>query len=82
MYLDPWGNGDSYFTFRDPADHDTIYYEHQFGDLCRKNMRTGTTTAIQPRAKKGDVPYRYDWTTPLFSPHAPGTLYYGAHRQP
>ena len=81
VYLDPWGGGDSYSTLRDPTDHDTIYYEHQFGDLRRKNMRTGETTPIQPRAKKGEAPYRYNWMTPFcLSPHAAGTMYYGAHR--
>ena len=81
VYLDQWGGGDSYFTYRDPTDRDTIYYEHQFGVLRRKNMRTGKTKGIQPRAKKGKAPYRYNWMTPFcISPHDPRTLYYGAHR--
>ena len=81
VYLDRWGGGDSYFTYRDPTDKGTIYYEHQFGVLRRKNMRTGKTKSIQPRAKRGQVAYRYNWMTPFcISPQAPATLYYGAHR--
>ena len=68
VYLDQWGGGDSYFTFRDPSDPDTIYYEHQFGALRRKNMRTGKTKAIQPRAKKGEARYRYNWCRRFSSP--------------
>jgi len=79
VYLDPWGGGDSYFTYRDPTDRNTMYYEHQFGVLRRKDMSTGKTVAIQPKAKKGQPPYRYNWMTPFFiSPHDPRTLYYGA----
>ena len=36
-----WGGGDSYFTYPDPTDPDVIYYEHQFGELRRKQMSTG-----------------------------------------
>jgi len=81
VYLDQWGGGDSYFTYRDPTDRQTIYYEHQFGVLRRKDMRTGKTKGIQPRGKKGETPYRYNWMTPFcISPHEPRTLYYGAQR--
>lgn len=77
VYLDPWGGGDSYFTYRDPTDPDTIYYEHQFGELRRKNMRTGRTRRIKPRGEE----LRFAWMTPFFpSTHAGGTLYYGANR--
>jgi hypothetical protein len=46
VYLDRWGGGDSYFTWRDPLDPDLIYYEHQMGDLRRKRMSTGRTDGI------------------------------------
>lgn len=79
VYLDRWGGGDSYFTYLDPADSDTIFYEHQYGDLRRKNMKTGETLAIQPKLPGEDL--RFAWMTPFFpSRFAKETWYYGANR--
>ncbi len=81
VYLDRWGGGDSYFTYRDRLDPDLIYYEHQMGDLRRKRMSTGETTRIRPQAAEGEEPLRTNWMTPFFiSAHEPTTLYYGANR--
>lgn len=81
VYLDRWGGGDSYFTYRDPSDPDTIYYEHQYGDMRRKNMRTGRTIGIRPRAAEGEPRLRFAWMTPFFpSFHEPTTLYAAADR--
>lgn len=81
IYLDRWGGGDSYFTVRDPENHDVIYYEHQFGALRRKNMKSGKTVAIQPKAPKGEEPYRYNWMTPfILSKYNSSTLYYAGHK--
>jgi len=81
VYLDRWAGGDSYFTLVDPIDPDLVYFEHQFGALRRKNLATGETAAIQPRAAVGEPPLRYNWMTPfVISRHNPFTLYYGANR--
>ena len=81
IYLDRWGGGDSYFTYRDPSDRDLFYYEHQFGDLRRKHLSMGVTEAIAPKAPAGQPAYRTNWMTPfLFSAHNPRTMYYGAER--
>ncbi len=81
VYLDQWGGGDSYFTYRDPLDHDIIFFEHQFGDLRRKNMKTGETTDIRPTAREGEPQLRYNWMTPYFiSDYNKVTLYYAAHK--
>ena len=81
VYLDRWGGGDSYFTELDPTDHNTIYYEHQFGDLRRKNMKTGETKSIMPKAKEGEPRLRRNWMTPyIISHYDPRTLYCGAHK--
>ena len=80
VYLDRWGGGDSYFTYRDPLDPDLIYYEHQMGDLRRKRMSTGENVTIQPQAAEDEEPLRNNWMTPFFiSHHNPLTLYYGAN---
>ncbi len=81
VYLDPWGGGDSYFTYRDPGDSDTIYYEHQYGELMRKQMSTQQTRRIKPRNIEGQPPLRFAWMTPYFpSRHDDKTLYLGANR--
>ncbi|MEX0906708.1 MAG: hypothetical protein WD054_00135 [Gemmatimonadota bacterium] len=87
VYLDQWGGGDSYFTYRDPFDHDLIYYEHQLGDLRRKRMSTGKTDAIRPRDIEGEPALRSNWMTPFFLsteptslPEARPVMYYGANR--
>lgn len=81
LWIDLWGGGDSYFTFPDPADPDVVYYEQQFGDLKRKDTRTGRTVAIRPRPGKGQPPYRFNWMTPfIVSRHDAAVLYCGAER--
>ena len=80
VYLDKWGGGDSYFTEPDPTDPDVIYYENQFGDLHRKNMKTEKTADIKPFADSSGNEYRTNWMTPyIISHHDPSTLYYGAN---
>ena len=80
VYLDRWGGGDSYFTYRDPTDVDTIYYESQNGGLMRKNMANGEVKGIRPSLSSGAEPLRFAWMTPFFpSAHDPKTLYCGAN---
>ncbi len=81
VYLDRWGGGDSYFTYRDPTDHDTIYYENQYGGLKRKTMSTGDTRGIRPTVPSDQPPLRFAWMAPFFpSFHEPRALYFGANR--
>ena len=81
VYLDRWGGGDSYFTWQDPSDPNTIYYEHQMGAMRRKDMITGRTIDIQPRSKNGEEALRFAWMTPFFpSDHNDRTLYCGANK--
>jgi photosystem II stability/assembly factor-like uncharacterized protein len=70
--------GDGFYTVRDPADPDTVYSEAQDGNLSRRNLRSSEARSIQPRAKEGEPPYRFNWNTPLvISAHEPTTIYYG-----
>ena len=81
VYLDRWGGGDSFFSPVDPTDYNIVYYEHQFGDLRRKNLKDGSTKAIKPRVPRGEPALRYNWMTPfVISHHNPFTLYYGANK--
>jgi len=78
VYIDRWGGGDSYFTPVHPIDSHIVFYEHQFGALRRKDLRDGTTAAIQPRAAEDDTPLRYNWMAPfVLSHYDPDTMYYG-----
>lgn len=81
VWIDLWGGGDSYVTRVDPTDPDIIYFEQQFGNFQRKNMRTGTISSIRPRIKDAKPPLRYNWMSPfIISHHNPLTLYFGANR--
>ena len=81
VWIDLWGGGDSYVTAVDPADPETIYFEQQFGDFQRKNMRTGQIRRIQPKAEKGEPELRYNWMSPfIISSHNSGIVYFGANR--
>ena len=79
VYLDRWGGGDSYFTYRDPSDANTIYYEHQLGAMRRKDMVSGKTVDIKPRLKGEEL--KFAWMTPFFpSKFESRTLYAAANR--
>ena len=81
VYVDQWGGGDSYFTEVDRLNPDIIYYEHQFGDLKRKNMKTQETVSIMPKAEVGAPELRRNWMSPFFiSQFHKTTLYYGAQK--
>jgi hypothetical protein len=65
----------------DPTDSRWLYNSFQFGGQHRVDQRLHTKTNIQPRAKAGEPPYRFNWITPLaLSPQDPKTLYTGAQR--
>ncbi|MBD3414658.1 MAG: hypothetical protein GF421_09545 [Candidatus Aminicenantes bacterium] len=81
IWIDLWGGGDSYFTYRDRLNPDLFYYEQQFGSLKRKNIKTGKTVSIRPRVKEGEPELRFNWMTPfIISHHNPLILYCGANK--
>jgi len=81
VWIDFWGGGDSYFTYRDPLDSNIFYYEQQFGNLKRKNIKTGKTISIRPKTAEDEPKLRFNWMTPyIISHHNPLTLYCGANK--
>ena len=71
--------GDGFFVCIDPENADVVYSESQFGGMSRQHLRTGERKSIRPRARKGDQPLRWNWSTPiLLSPHDSGTVYVGS----
>jgi photosystem II stability/assembly factor-like uncharacterized protein len=81
---DEWikiGGGDGFYVQVDPMDHNTIYSESQNGAIGRMNLATGERRSIRPRPDPGDLPYRFDWNSPiLISPHNPQKLLFGGNR--
>ena len=84
VFLDQWDGGDGFATFPDPAGDGTEYYEHQNGDMRRKQpgapvrWQRDSGRRITPRAEAGEPRLRFSWNTPLFpSRHTPGVLYCG-----
>ncbi|MEP7380928.1 MAG: glycosyl hydrolase, partial [Gemmatimonadota bacterium] len=71
--------GDGFTSRVDPEDSNIIYAELQHGVIVRFDRRTSERVGIQPQEAKGDVPFRWNWDTPvIISPHAPHRLYMAA----
>ncbi|MEM7477292.1 MAG: hypothetical protein AAF483_20090, partial [Planctomycetota bacterium] len=80
IYIDRWGGGDAYFTFRDTEDKDIIYYESQYGGLRRHRMSTMQSRGIRPAPPGGAPGLRFAWMTPYMqSKHSVGSLYCAAN---
>jgi photosystem II stability/assembly factor-like uncharacterized protein len=72
------GGGDGFVCRIDPSDPDLVYYESQDGNLFRKNLKTGASKSIRPKAQTGAAKYRFNWNTPfILSNHNPH-IYYSA----
>ncbi|HLQ38552.1 MAG TPA: hypothetical protein VK348_12165, partial [Planctomycetota bacterium] len=70
--------GDGFCCAVDPGDPDVVYSESQFGAVSRRNLHTGDTRGIKPRADKGSPALRSNWMSPiLLSPHDGHTVYFG-----
>ena len=79
VFINSVGGGDCYFTYRDPTDYDVVYYEHQYGGMMRKHMKTGKTKSIQPKIDGEQL--RFAWMTPFFpSRYEDRTWYAAANR--
>jgi Uncharacterized protein related to plant photosystem II stability/assembly factor len=71
--------GDGFWVQPDETDPNIVYCESQGGQVAKVNTRTNQSQFIQPKAKKGEEKYRWNWNTPLVKGSAdPSTLYIGA----
>lgn len=82
--ISDWGDGQ--YAMADPRDPDVIYEDTHFGDLVRRDMRTGEARNIAPQPMitfgtgAGSYRYRFNWSAPLYiSPHDPNVLYFGGN---
>ena len=75
------GGGDGMQVQIDSRDNNIVYSGSQFGFYYRLNTQTGERLSINPKHDLGDLPYRYNWQTPiLLSPHNQDILYMGANK--
>ncbi|HET9743996.1 MAG TPA: glycosyl hydrolase [Terriglobales bacterium] len=73
--------GDGFRSVIDPEDPNTVYAEYQYGNLARFDRHTGEQTGIQPQPGPDNVPYRWNWDSPiLVSSHSHTRLYFAANK--
>ncbi len=71
------GGGDGFVCRVDPEDPDLIYSESQGGSMGRRNLRTGDSGYMRPRAPRG-TRYRFNWKTPYILSHHNSSIFYCA----
>lgn len=73
--------GDGFETQVDPWNADIIFTQSQYGVLMRYDRKSGEEIGIQPKARKGENDYRWNWDAPLLaSTHARGRVYFCANK--
>lgn len=73
--------GDGFESVPDPVDDNIVYSQYQNGGLTRFDRKSGENVSIQPKPRKGERAYNFNWDAPLMvSPHDHKTLYYAANK--
>lgn len=73
--------GDGFESVADPTDENIIYSQYQNGGLVRFDKQSGETVSIQPKPRKGEQAYNFNWDSPLMvSPHDNKTIFYAANK--
>ena len=73
--------GDGFESQVEPDNPDIIYAQSQYGVLVRYDRKSGEEKGIQPKERKGENSYRWNWDAPLaVSAHKPGRLYFAANK--
>ncbi|MEO9849648.1 MAG: glycosyl hydrolase [Reichenbachiella sp.] len=73
--------GDGFETQVDPTNPDISYVQAQYGVLSRHDRQSGELKGIQPKERKGENEYRWNWDAPLqVSNHKPQRLYFAANK--
>lgn len=73
--------GDGFESVPDPVDDNIVYAQYQNGGLTRFDRKSGENVSIQPKPRKGERAYNFNWDSPLMvSPHDHKTLYYAANK--
>ncbi len=75
--LSNWGDG--FYSLRHPELPHIIYSESQGGEIVRYDDRDGQSKNIKPLPEDDEVPYRYNWNTPVhLGRNNPDRIYVGA----
>ncbi|MEE9373130.1 MAG: glycosyl hydrolase, partial [Saprospiraceae bacterium] len=73
--------GDGFESQIDPFNPDIIYAQSQYGVLVRYDRKSGEELGIQPKPRKDENAYRWNWDAPLaVSIHEKGRLYFAANK--
>ena len=73
--------GDGFESQVDPDNPDIVYAQSQYGVLVRYDRKSGEEVGIQPKERKDENGYRWNWDAPLqVSAHKPGRLYFAANK--
>lgn len=73
--------GDGFESQVAPDNPDIVYAQSQYGVLMRYDKRSGEEKGIQPKPRKGEDAYRWNWDAPLsISAHKNERLYFAANK--
>ncbi|MEM6845145.1 MAG: glycosyl hydrolase [Bacteroidota bacterium] len=73
--------GDGFESQVDPNDPNIVYAQAQYGYLVRYDRKSGERVGIQPKPRKNEAAYRWNWDAPLaISHHHPTRIYFAANK--
>lgn len=73
--------GDGFESVADPVNPNIVYAQSQYGVLVRYDKLSGEEVGIQPKERKDENGYRWNWDAPLIaSPHQSGRVYFAANK--
>lgn len=73
--------GDGFESQVAPDNPDIVYTQSQYGVLMRYDKRSGEEKGIQPKARKDEDAYRWNWDAPLsISAHKNERIYFAANK--
>lgn len=73
--------GDGFESQVDPNNTDIVYSQSQYGVLVRYDKKSGEEKGIQPKERKDENEYRWNWDAPLaVSWHHPTRIYFAANK--
>lgn len=73
--------GDGFESQVDPNNPNIVYAQSQHGVLVRYDRASGESLGIQPKPRKGEDQYRWNWDAPLaVSGHLDTRLYFAANK--
>ena len=73
--------GDGFESAIDPYNPNIVYAQSQHGGIVRFDKVTGESIGIQPKPRKGENEYRWNWDAPLqTSAHKRGRIYFASNK--